>query len=130
MTENETNEKSGSASATPAAAKTSGNVSPAKALYKEGFALFVKGEVDQAIARYHEAIALDAELAIAWNGLSVALAKKGDLDAAIEAAEKLVELDPDDALSHTNLSRILMQKGLIPEAEDAKARAMNLQMKS
>ena len=43
--------------------------------------------------------------------------------------QKLVELEPDDPLSHTNLSRILMQKGLIPEAEDAKARAMGLQMK-
>lgn len=121
MSENETNEKSG-----PEAA----SVSPAKSIYKEGFALFVKGELDEAIARYREAIEADAALAIAWNGLSMALAKKGDVDAAIEAAEKLVELDPDDPLSHTNLSRILMQKGLIPEAEDAKARAMNLQMKS
>ncbi|MFK7897850.1 MAG: tetratricopeptide repeat protein [Myxococcota bacterium] len=118
MSENETNENA------------EAGVSPAKALYKEGFGLFVKGEVDEAIARYREALEADSGLAIAWNGLSMALAKKGELDAAIEAAEKLVELDPDDPLSHTNLSRILMQKGLIPEAEDARARAMNLQMKS
>ena len=58
----------------------------------------------------------------------MALAKKGELESAIDAAEKLVELEPDDPLSHTNLSRILMQKGLIPEAEDARARAMALQM--
>lgn len=105
------------------------DASEAKTLYKEGFSLFVKGEVDAAIARYHEALEADATLAIAWNGLSMALAKKGDLEAAIEAAEKLVELEPDDPLSHTNLSRILMQKGLIPEAEDARAKAMGLQMK-
>ena len=49
--------------------------------------------------------------------------------AAVEAAEKLVELEPDDALSQTNLSRILMQKGEITEAEDAKAKAMGLQMR-
>jgi tetratricopeptide (TPR) repeat protein len=102
----------------------------ARALYKDGFALFAKGQVDLAIVRYREAIDVDARLAIAWNGLALALAKQGDLDAAIDAAEKLVELEPDDALSHTNLSRILMQKGLIPEAEDAKARAMSLQMKA
>lgn len=101
----------------------------AKSIYKAGFACFVKGDVEGAIERYREAIAAEPELAIAWNGLSMALAKKGDLDAAIEAAEKLVEIDPDDPLSHTNLSRILMQKGLIPEAEDAKARAMGLQMR-
>lgn len=103
--------------------------SKAKALYKEGFACFVKNDIDGAIERYREAIEVQAELAIAWNGLSMALAKKGDLEAAVAAAEKLAELEPDDPLSHTNLSRILMQKGMIPEAEDAKAKAMGLQMR-
>lgn len=101
----------------------------AKSIYKEGFGLFVKGQIEDAIARYHDALAVDDSLAIAWNGLSIALAKQGDLDAAIEAAERLVELEPDDPLSHTNLSRVLMQKGLIPEAEDASARGMSLQMR-
>jgi tetratricopeptide (TPR) repeat protein len=104
-------------------------ISSAKSTYKEGFGLFVKGRIEDAIARYRDAVAIDDTLSIAWNGLSMALAKKGDLDAAVEAAEKLVELEPDDPLSHTNLSRILMQKGLIPEAEDARAKAMGLQMK-
>lgn len=99
-----------------------------KDLYKQGFSLFAKGQLPEAIARYRDAIEASPRLAIAWNGLSLALAKQGELEAAIDAAEKLVELEPDDPLSHTNLSRILMQKGLIPEAEDAKARAMSLQM--
>ena len=103
--------------------------SQAKSIYKEGFSLFVKGQIEAAIALYREALDVDGTLAIAWNGLSMALAKQGDLEAAIGAAEKLVELEPDDPLSHTNLSRILMQKGLIPEAEDARARAMGLQMR-
>ncbi|MEZ4332016.1 MAG: tetratricopeptide repeat protein [Myxococcota bacterium] len=102
---------------------------PARALYKEAFGLFAKGELERSVDRYRAAIAAEPDLAIAWNGLSLALAKQGELDAAIEAAEKLVELEPEDPLSHTNLSRILMQKGLIPEAEDAKARATSLQMK-
>lgn len=101
----------------------------AKALYKEGFNCFVQGDADAAIERYRVAIETFEGLAIAWNGLSMALAKKGDLEAAIAAAEKLVELEPDDPLSHTNLSRILMQNGMIPEAEDAKAKAMGLQMR-
>lgn len=102
----------------------------AKALYKQGFGHFAKGQTASAIECYREAIATEPRLAIAWNGLALALAKQGELDAAIDAAEKLVELEPDDPLSHTNLSRILMQKGLIPEAEDAKARAMSLQMRA
>jgi Flp pilus assembly protein TadD len=101
----------------------------AKTIYKQGFGLFVKGQTEEAIARYRDALDLDDKLAIAWNGLSIALAKLGDFDAAIEAAEKLVEVEPDDPLSHTNLSRILMQQGKIPEAEDARAKAMGLQMK-
>ncbi len=107
----------------------SGSESDAKAIYKQGFSHFVKNEVDEAIALYQQAIEMEPGLAIAWNGLSMALAKKGALEEAVEAAEKLVALEPDDPLSHTNLSRILMQKGMIPEAEDARAKAMGLQMK-
>jgi len=105
------------------------NAPDAKGIYKAGFGLFARGDVDGAIERYREALDLDPTLAIAWNGLSMALAKRGELEEAIEAAEKLVELEPDEPLSHTNLSRILMQKGLIPEAEDASARATGLQMR-
>ena len=101
----------------------------ARSAYKEGFGLFVKGQIEDAIAHYRDALAIDDTLSIAWNGLSMALARKGELDEAIKAALKLVELEPDDPLSHTNLSRILMQKGLIPEAEDARAKAMGLQMR-
>jgi Flp pilus assembly protein TadD len=107
----------------------SGSGSDAKTLYKAGFDRFVKGDTTGAIEIYRKAIATDPTLAIAWNGLSMALAKQGDLEAAIEAAKKLVEIEPDDPLSHTNLSRILMQNGMITEAEDARAQAMGLQMR-
>ena len=123
MSEAETKKKPATASG---AAGASG---AAKALYKAGFDRFVKGDTEAAISQYREAIAADPGLAIAWNGLSIALAKLGDFEAAIGAAEKLVELEPDDPLSHTNLSRVLMQDGKIPEAEDASAKAMGLQMK-
>lgn len=101
----------------------------ARSLYKQGFSHFADGAVDEAIALYRKALDADPELAIAWNGLSIALAQQENFPEAIEAANKLVELEPDDALSHTNLSRILMQQGSITEAEDAKAVAMRLQMK-
>jgi tetratricopeptide (TPR) repeat protein len=104
-------------------------MSEARAHYRKGFRHFAQDELDDAIAAYREAIAEDEALGIAWNGLSMALAKRGDLAAAIEAAERLVALEPDEPLSHTNLSRVLMQAGKIPEAEDAKAAAMRLQMK-
>lgn len=104
-------------------------MSDARDLYRRGFTHFAAGELAEAVDLYRQAIDADGSLAIAWNGLSMALAQQGDLEAGIEAAKKLVELEPDDPLSHTNLSRLLMQKGLIPEAEEARATAMRLQMK-
>ncbi|MCP4905008.1 MAG: tetratricopeptide repeat protein [bacterium] len=101
----------------------------ARAIYKEGFGFYVKDQIENAITRYRDALEVDGQLAIAWNGLSMALAKQGDLDSALEAAQRLVELEPEDPLSYTNLSRILVQQGKIPEAEDARARAMGLQMR-
>jgi len=101
----------------------------ARSLYKDGFAHFVKGEVDEAITLYRSALEADDTLAIAWNALSMALARRNELDAAIEAARRLIELEPDDPLSHTNLSRLLQQNGMIPEAEAASGVAMQLQMK-
>lgn len=101
----------------------------ARTLYREGFQHYIGGELDAAVALYREALGLDDSLALAWNGLSIALGRLGQLDEAIEAGHRLIALEPDDPLSHTNLSRLLQQKGLIPEAEDEKAIAMNLQMK-
>jgi tetratricopeptide (TPR) repeat protein len=101
----------------------------ARALYKEGFQHFANDRLDEAIDCYERAIQANPELAIAWNGLSMAFRQKGDLDRAIEAARRLIELEPDDALSHTNLSILLQSKGMIPEAEEAMATATRLQMK-
>jgi tetratricopeptide (TPR) repeat protein len=103
-------------------------MSDARTLYRAALQDFVSGRIDEALAGYREAIALDAKLAPAWNGLSKALERKGDLDGALDAARKLIELEPDDALSHTNLSQLYQRKGMIPEAEEEKAIAMRLSM--
>ncbi len=102
----------------------------AKALYRKGFEHFANDRYDEAIALYEQAIARDPDLAIAWNGLSLAHRQKGDLEKAIEAGQRLIELEPDDALSHTNLSILYMRNGMIPEAEEEKAIAMQCQMKA
>jgi tetratricopeptide (TPR) repeat protein len=101
----------------------------ARTLQREAFTHFAAGRVEQAVAGYRSAIAADPKLAIAWNGLAMALEKAGDLDAAIEAAHHLIELEPDEALGHTSLSRFYQRKGMIPEAEDEKAIATKLARK-
>ena len=102
-------------------------MSEARDLYREGFQHFVDDRLGEAIETYRRALDLDPNLAIAWNGLSMALKRKGDLPAAIESAKKLIELEPDDPLSHTNLSILYMSHGMIQEAEDEKALAMKLE---
>ncbi|TMA34696.1 MAG: tetratricopeptide repeat protein [Deltaproteobacteria bacterium] len=113
--------------AAPAPARTENP--EAKALYRRGFDHFANDRHDEAIALYEQALRLDPELAIAWNGLSLAHRQKGDLEAAIDAGRRLIELEPDDALSHTNLSILYQRRGMIAEAEEEKAIAMQIQMK-
>ena len=105
-------------------------MSDAHDVYRQGFRHFVDDRVDDAIESYRRALEIDPVLAIARNGLSMALKKKGDLPGAIEAAQKLIELEPDDPLSHTNLSILYMSHGMIQEAEDEKALAMKLEQGS
>jgi Flp pilus assembly protein TadD len=104
-------------------------VSNARALYKEAFSHFIDDRFDEAIAGYRRALEVDPSLAIAWNGLAMALAQRGDLDGALEAGQQLVALEPDEPLGHTSLSIFYQRKGMIPEAEEEKAIAMRLGMK-
>ena len=104
-------------------------MSDARAIYREGFRHFVEQRLDDAITSYRQALALDPKLAIAWNGLSMALKSKGDLAGAIEAGRRLVALEPDEPLGHTSLSIFYQAKGMIPEAEAEKAIALQLSMK-
>ena len=96
-------------------------------LYDRAVDLVADGKLDEAIAAYQHAIALDAAFADAIHGLAMAYADKGMFDQAIEYGRKLVDLTPDDTLAHTSLSMFYQRKGMIPEAEaeGAKARVLD-----
>lgn len=96
-------------------------------LYDQAIDLIAEGKPGEAVARYREAIAIDADYVDAWHGLAMAYAEMERFEEAIEAGMKLVELDPDDPLAYTNLSRFYQQKGDVPEAEAwaAKARVLD-----
>jgi tetratricopeptide (TPR) repeat protein len=98
-------------------------------LYDQAVDLVAEGKVEDAIARYRDAIALDAEFADAWQGLALALNDLARHPEAIEAATRLCELTPDDVLAHTTLSRIYQAANMIPEAEAAGAKARVLDWK-
>ena len=98
-------------------------------LYDQAVDLVAEGKVDEAVARYREAIALDADFADGWQGLALALNDLGRHAEAIEAAKRLCELTPDDVLAHTTLSRMYQAAGMVPEAEAAGAQARILDWK-
>ena len=88
--------------------------------------LMAEGQLEQAVARYREALQSDPTFTEAMHGLARALQDLQRYDEAIEVARKIAELDPDDVLAHTSLSVLYQKKGMIPEAEaeGAKARVL------
>jgi tetratricopeptide (TPR) repeat protein len=58
----------------------------------------LSGDVDQALALFHEALAMDRDNAAAHLNVGVALKLKGDKEGALAAFEKAKEKDPDGPL--------------------------------
>ena len=92
-------------------------------LFNQAVDHIADGDLDAAIAKYKDAIAVDAGFADAWEGLSMALADKEMWEEAIAAAKKVVELTPKEQLAYTNVSRIYQRAGNVPEAEAWAAKA-------
>ena len=99
----------------------------AEELYYDAVDCVAEGQLDDAITKYKQAVALDPRFADAWEGLSMALADKELWNEAIDAAKKVVDLTPDEQLGYTNVSRIYQRAGNVPEAEAwaAKARVLD-----
>jgi tetratricopeptide (TPR) repeat protein len=81
-----------------------------------GDALLKKGQTDEAINQYQEAIRLNPEYAGAHYNLGNALLKKDQTDEAISQYQEVIRLKPDDADAHNNLGDALLKKGQTDEA--------------
>ncbi len=97
-------------------------------LYDEGTALKEQGDLDGAVAKWQEILAIDPDYVLAHMALGVHLQKLGRNDEAIRHAIRVTELEPNDSFSFTQLSVIYQRCGKIPEAEDAMAKAHAVQM--
>jgi tetratricopeptide (TPR) repeat protein len=75
-----------------------------------------KGQLDDAIAEYREAIRLNKDYAEPHNSLGNALRDKGRLDDAIAEYHEALRLKKDYAEAHSNLGITLRDKGLLDEA--------------
>lgn len=98
-------------------------------LYDEAVDLFGDGKLEEAIAKYREALATDPAYVDAWHGLAMAYNELGRHAEAIEAGKRLCELAPEDVLAHTSLSRFYQAAGMVPEAEAEGGKARMLDWK-
>ncbi len=81
-----------------------------------GSALGKKGQLDEAISQFGEAIRLKPAYASAHNNLGNALFLKGQPQEAIQQYREAARLKPNYAEAHYNLGSVLDQEGRIEEA--------------
>ena len=81
-----------------------------------GDALLKKGQTDEAINQYQEAIRLKPDSADAHYNLGNALLKKDQTDEAISQYQEVIRLTPDYADAHNDLGLALYRKGRTGEA--------------
>ena len=72
----------------------------AEAYFNRGVVSFERGDLDQALADYGHALALDADFAEAWFNRSIILCSRGDVDGALADIERALALTPDSAAAH------------------------------
>jgi Flp pilus assembly protein TadD len=96
-------------------------------LYDEADKLKDSGELEEAVAKYREALAVDPDYALPHAALAVVLTRLRRHDEAIQHALRVVEIEPRDPFSYTALSVTYQRAGRIPEAEDAMARSRMIQ---
>ena len=92
-------------------------------MYDESVALKGQGDLEGAVAKLNQLLAVDPNYVLAHSALGVHLQKLGRFDDAIRHALRVTELEPQDPFSFTQLSVIYQRCGRIPEAEDAMARS-------
>jgi tetratricopeptide (TPR) repeat protein len=88
----------------------------AESYYNLGTVLRRKGSLDEAIACFHKAVAVDPNSASAYNNMGLTLAQKGSVEEAIACFRKAIECDPKLAEAHHNLGLGLQVKGQLDEA--------------
>jgi len=84
--------------------------------YNLGIVLRDRGEIDQAITHYRQAIALRSRYAEAHYNLARLLAEKSEFSDAIDEYEAVLAINPADAEVHNNLGATLSEDGRVDDA--------------
>jgi glycosyltransferase involved in cell wall biosynthesis/Tfp pilus assembly protein PilF len=94
--------------------------------YSLGKAFAKKGEWEQAISSYRQALHIDSHSAEIARSLAEALVKNGQLDEAVTVYQKAIKIQPDLWELHHNLGDIWYGQGRFNEAAVAYRRAVDL----
>src|SRR5207248_7138829 len=82
-----------------------------------GVSLVGQGRIDEGIAVYREAIAIEPYHWKSHFNLGIALEKKGEIDAAVEEFSKTAELNPRYAPALRELANCFIKTRRYPQAE-------------
>src|SRR6185437_3920862 len=85
-------------------------------LLNEGVELLSRGKVNDALARFQEAVKLNPEDEDAHYNLALALARKGDRKAAQKQYLEALRIYPDYAEVHNSFGNLLVAEGKLGEA--------------
>ena len=81
-----------------------------------GNALLQKGDVDEAMVHFQQALQINPNYAEVHYNFGFALLQKGNLDEAIAHCQRALQIKPGYAEAHINLGLALLQKGQVDEA--------------
>jgi tetratricopeptide (TPR) repeat protein len=95
--------------------------------YNLGIVLSERGETDQAIDHYRQAVALRPNYAEAHYNLGRLLVEQGHFDEAIDHYEKAVEINPADPEAQNNLGVTLFGIGRVDDAIGHYRKALEIQ---
>jgi tetratricopeptide (TPR) repeat protein len=98
----------------------------AEAYNNLGVALAQTGKIEEAIARFEQALRINPDFADAHTNLGNALRLAGRIPEAIEHFEQVVRIEPDLAEAYNNLGAALAQTGKIEEAIDRFEQALRI----
>jgi len=95
----------------------------APAHFRSGYALSLRGALDEAEQAYRKAIAIDAQLALAHRDLGSVMLARGEPRAALEPLLRAAELAPRDGSVYSTLAQVFRQTGQDDAAVEAANRA-------
>jgi tetratricopeptide (TPR) repeat protein len=78
--------------------------------------LLERGQVNEAIGQFQQALRFEPDDADTQNNLGGLLGKNGHTDEAIRHFQEAIRLEPDHPFAHYNLGNALLMKGQIDEA--------------